>query len=494
MKRSPLHPLFPLAGFAAAATLLWMAPLNAQSLNNAFGGLSESSNEPIDIRSDLLTVYMDQYALFTGNVKAVQGTTTLRAKELKVHYVSDDSGAADNEGAKQPAAGDEAKPRALSGAANNEGAKQPAAGVDAEPSAPRGGANNLGANQPVTPGAVKPLDTGVSVPRGDQGGGVAAPSTKSADAKTEGDKTAEPTVSDPIDIESDWLLVHDKDKYAHFKGNVRVLRGDTKLRSSELKVNYSGGESLMTTAEGSAGAPAQITKIEAMGDVRAQLAPRQSKGTQTAKKPAVTTSGEAARQPGNAATKASTSSGGKAASREDASATAQPSTTPAGTPKAASTSKVATAAQSNGSAATQSNETAASKNQQITKLEATGEVVITSENDETSTSDWAVYDLPSELVTIGGNVVLTQKETVLKGDRLVIDLKTGESRFENTGTAATGGRRIRALFMPKDGAKPSAKSKEPADDRGTSPARSQQTPEAPAVDDTEPLELMPEFQ
>jgi lipopolysaccharide export system protein LptA len=37
---------------------------------------------------------------------------------------------------------------------------------------------------------------------------------------------------------------------------------------------------------------------------------------------------------------------------------------------------------------------------------------------------------------------------VLKGDRLVIDLKTGESRFENTGNTAAGGR-IRALFMPK---------------------------------------------
>jgi hypothetical protein len=42
---------------------------------------------------------------------------------------------------------------------------------------------------------------------------------------------------------------------------------------------------------------------------------------------------------------------------------------------------------------------------------------------------------------------------VIKGDRLVIDLTTGESRFENTGNPATGGR-IRALFMPKqEGAK-----------------------------------------
>ncbi len=58
--------------------------------------------------------------------------------------------------------------------------------------------------------------------------------------------------------------------------------------------------------------------------------------------------------------------------------------------------------------------------------------------------------MPSQLVTVGGNVVLTQGENVLKGDRLVIDLKTGQSRFENTASSSTGGR-IRALFMPKGG-------------------------------------------
>ena len=55
-------------------------------------------------------------------------------------------------------------------------------------------------------------------------------------------------------------------------------------------------------------------------------------------------------------------------------------------------------------------------------------------------------------MTVGGNVVLMQGKNVLKGDRLVIDLKTGESRFENKGNTDAGGR-IRALFMPED-AKP----------------------------------------
>ncbi len=79
-------------------------------------------------------------------------------------------------------------------------------------------------------------------------------------------------------------------------------------------------------------------------------------------------------------------------------------------------------------------------------------MIITTDQDQTTTSDWALYDVPTQLVTVGGNVVLMQGKNVLKGDRLVIDLKTGESRFENQGDTATKGR-IRALFVPKQDAK-----------------------------------------
>ena len=168
---------------------------------------------------------------------------------------------------------------------------------------------------------------------------------------------------DPIDIESDLLVVHDKEKYATFSGSVKAVQGTTTLRAKELNVHYVGGDKL---------APGGAKKDEA---------------------------------------------------------------------EAAPATKVADAAGAGGAAA-------ADKNTQITKIEAKGEVVITSKDDQTTTSDWALYDLPSQLVTVGGNVVLTQGKNVLKGDRLVIDLKTGESRFENSGNAAAGGR-IRALFMPK---------------------------------------------
>jgi hypothetical protein len=85
----------------------------------------------------------------------------------------------------------------------------------------------------------------------------------------------------------------------------------------------------------------------------------------------------------------------------------------------------------------------------ITRIYARGDVVINSDQDQTTTGDLADYDVPGQMVTVSGNVVLTQGKNVLKGDRLVIDLKTGESRFDNTGNNAVAGGRIRALFMPK---------------------------------------------
>jgi hypothetical protein len=83
--------------------------------------------------------------------------------------------------------------------------------------------------------------------------------------------------------------------------------------------------------------------------------------------------------------------------------------------------------------------------------------------------------VPSQLVTVGGNVVLTQGKNVLKGDRLVIDLKTNESRFENTGNTATGGR-IRALFMPKEDA-----AAKPGDAKADDASSAGATPEAAAA-------------
>ena len=85
------------------------------------------------------------------------------------------------------------------------------------------------------------------------------------------------------------------------------------------------------------------------------------------------------------------------------------------------------------------------------------------------------------MVTVGGNVVLTQGQNVLKGDRLVIDLKTGESRFENPGNTPTGGR-IRALFMPKADANAKSKDAKSGDVKPTEAKEAKSGTAAPGAD------------
>jgi len=87
-------------------------------------------------------------------------------------------------------------------------------------------------------------------------------------------------------------------------------------------------------------------------------------------------------------------------------------------------------------------------NANITRIKATGKVLITTDKDQTATSDWADFQVIEQVMTIGGNVVLSQGENVIKGDRLVIDLKTGRSRFENEGQL-TATKRVRGIFKPK---------------------------------------------
>ena len=82
--------------------------------------------------------------------------------------------------------------------------------------------------------------------------------------------------------------------------------------------------------------------------------------------------------------------------------------------------------------------------QKIKKLEARGAVVIT-RKDQTATGDLGLFDMKTNTVTLTGNVVMTQGQNVLRGDRLVVDLTNGVSRVES-GKNGTG--RVQGLFQP----------------------------------------------
>lgn len=83
--------------------------------------------------------------------------------------------------------------------------------------------------------------------------------------------------------------------------------------------------------------------------------------------------------------------------------------------------------------------------QRIRRLEAHGGVLITNK-DQKASGDLGVFDMPTNTATITGNVVLTQGPNVMRGDKLVVDLKTGYSRLESG--AKDGNTRVQGLFLP----------------------------------------------
>lgn len=99
--------------------------------------------------------------------------------------------------------------------------------------------------------------------------------------------------------------------------------------------------------------------------------------------------------------------------------------------------------------------------QQIRRLEAKGGVTVI-QKEQTATGETAIYDLKTNSVTLMGNVVVTQGQNVIRGDRITVDLTTGVTRVES---GTPGESRVQGLFLPnapktgatKDAPKPAPK-------------------------------------
>lgn len=68
---------------------------------------------------------------------------------------------------------------------------------------------------------------------------------------------------------------------------------------------------------------------------------------------------------------------------------------------------------------------------EVTKLKASGKVLVTSGKDQSATSEWADFDVKAQLITLGGDVVVNQGTNVIRGEKLIVDLNTGRSFFES---------------------------------------------------------------
>lgn len=68
-------------------------------------------------------------------------------------------------------------------------------------------------------------------------------------------------------------------------------------------------------------------------------------------------------------------------------------------------------------------------NQQIRRVEAKGNVIVV-QKDQTATGESGIFDMRANTVTLVGNVVIAQGQNVVKGDRLTVDMTTGDARVE----------------------------------------------------------------
>ena len=90
------------------------------------------------------------------------------------------------------------------------------------------------------------------------------------------------------------------------------------------------------------------------------------------------------------------------------------------------------------------NEEGAAVGGRISRLEAVGNVQVSTEK-ERATGERGVYDIDSATIVLEGGVRLFQDRNVLTGQRLVMNLETGVTRLDG----APGAGRVKGIFQPQ---------------------------------------------
>ncbi len=91
--------------------------------------------------------------------------------------------------------------------------------------------------------------------------------------------------------------------------------------------------------------------------------------------------------------------------------------------------------------------------QNIRRIEARGGVTVIT-RDQNASGELGVYDLKTKTITLSGNVVVSQGQNVIHGEKVVVDMTTGNARVESgssnggAGAGAAGPGRVRALIQP----------------------------------------------
>ena len=83
---------------------------------------------------------------------------------------------------------------------------------------------------------------------------------------------------------------------------------------------------------------------------------------------------------------------------------------------------------------------------QMQRLDARGNVRLVSPT-EKATANTGIYDVDGRIITMTGNVTLDRGGSALKGERLVLNLVTGQSSFDARGGGGTTPGRVTGRFV-----------------------------------------------
>lgn len=75
----------------------------------------------------------------------------------------------------------------------------------------------------------------------------------------------------------------------------------------------------------------------------------------------------------------------------------------------------------------------------LQRIIANGRVIVQSQN-RTASGDEAVFEMADETITLTGNVVLTEDENIVRGEKLVVNLRSGEAQMQ--------GGRVQTILVP----------------------------------------------
>lgn len=105
--------------------------------------------------------------------------------------------------------------------------------------------------------------------------------------------------------------------------------------------------------------------------------------------------------------------------------------------------------------------------QRIKRLIAIGGVIVTAK-DQKAVGDKGTFEMATNIVVLDGNVVVTQGQNVMNGDKLTVNLTLGTSKLD--GVKQQGTQRVKGVFVP------SSMDKDKKDKKDDRPSRKKQPP------------------